>query len=100
MRGPVDLGAGSGDKHGGHRDRRGAPGSRLVCENMSGRDGADVAVQDRLNNAVENWCRNGFDVEMIDLWCFDDRHDVADYLNGRPFTGPDQETADFGSLPT
>jgi hypothetical protein len=37
---------------------------------------------------------------MIDLWCFDDRHDVADYLNGRPFTGPDQETADFGSLPT
>lgn len=93
-----------------------APGSWLVCENMSGRDGAGVAVQDRLNNAVENWRKHGFDVEMTDLWYFDDRHDVADYLSnrrwiaaettmanlfaahGQPLAGPEGETQDFGSF--
>jgi methyltransferase (TIGR00027 family) len=63
-----------------------APGSWLVCENMSGRDGAAVAVQDRLHDAVESWRKHGFDVEMTDLWYFDDRHDVADYLSNRGWT--------------
>jgi methyltransferase (TIGR00027 family) len=89
-----------------------APGSWLVCENMSGRDGADVAVQDGLNSAVENWRKHGFDVEMTDLWYFDDRHDVADRgwiaaettmanlfaAHGRRFAGPEEESADFGSF--
>ena len=93
-----------------------APGSWLVCENMSGRDGAAVAVQDRLHDAVENWRKHGVDVEMTDLWYFDDRHDVADYLSNRDWTttetnmanlfaahgqslvGSDEETADFGSF--
>jgi O-methyltransferase involved in polyketide biosynthesis len=63
-----------------------APDSWLVCENMSGRDGAAVAVEDRLHNAVENWRKHGFDVEMTDLWYSDDRHDVADYLSDRGWT--------------
>ena len=93
-----------------------APGSWLVCENMSGRDGAAVAVQDRLHDAVKSWHKHGFDVEMTDLWYFDDRHDVADYLSNRGWTttettmanlfaahgqalaGPGLETADFGSF--
>jgi O-methyltransferase involved in polyketide biosynthesis len=93
-----------------------APGSWLVCENMSGRDGAAVAIQDRLHDAVENWRKHGFDLEMTDLWYFDDRHDVADYLSNRGWTttettmanlfaahgqalaGPEVETADFGSF--
>ena len=94
-----------------------APGSWLVCENMSGRDGAAVAVQDRLHDAVENWRAHGFDVEMTDLWYFDDdRHDVADYLgdrgwttteatmadlfaaHGQPLAGSEEEAADFGGL--
>ena len=92
-----------------------APGSWLVCENMSGRDDA-TAVQDRLHNAVENWRKHGFDVEMTDLWYFDDRQDVADYLNNRGWTttettmanlfaahgqqlaGSEEELADFGSF--
>jgi methyltransferase (TIGR00027 family) len=93
-----------------------APGSWLVCENMAGRDGASVAVQDRLHDAVDSWRKHGFDVEMTDLWYFDDRHDVADYLSnrgwtvdettmaslfashGRELAGPDEATADFGSF--
>lgn len=92
-----------------------APGSWLVCKNMSGRDDA-AAVQDRLHNAVENWRKHGFDVEMTDLWYFDDRQDVADYLNNRGWTttettmanlfaahgqqlaGSEEELADFGSF--
>jgi methyltransferase (TIGR00027 family) len=63
-----------------------APGSRLVCENMAGRDGAAVAVQDRLHDAVDSWRKHGFDLEMTDLWYFDDRHDVAGYLSNRGWT--------------
>jgi methyltransferase (TIGR00027 family) len=94
-----------------------APGSWLVCENMSGPDGAAVAVKDRLHDAVENWRAHGFDIEMTDLWYFDDdRHDVAEYLgergwtiteitmadlfaaHGQPLAASEEEVADFGSF--
>jgi O-methyltransferase involved in polyketide biosynthesis len=41
-----------------------------------------TAMQDRMHEVVDNWRRHGFDVEMTDLWCAGDRHDVAQYLNG------------------
>ena len=93
-----------------------APGSRLITENMSGRDGAATAMQDRMRETVDRWRAHGFDVEMTDLWYLGDRHDVADYLNARGWTtdqttmadlfaqygqtlaGSADETADFGSF--
>jgi methyltransferase (TIGR00027 family) len=93
-----------------------APGSRLITENMSGRDGAATAMQDRMHETVDRWRAHGFDVEMTDLWYLGDRHDVADYLDGRgwktdqttmadlfaeygqPVAGSADETADFGSF--
>ena len=93
-----------------------APGSRLIAENMSGRDGAATAMQDRMHETVDRWRAHGFDVEMTDLWYLGDRHDVADYLNargwktdqftmaelfaeyGQTLAGSADETADFGSF--
>lgn len=93
-----------------------APGSRLVAENMSGRDGAATAMQDRMHEAVGRWRAHGFDIEMTDLWYFGDRHDVAEYLHargwstdqftmaelyaeyGQTLAGSADETADFGSF--
>ena len=93
-----------------------APGSRLIAENMSGRDGAATAMQDRMHETVDRWRAHGFDIEMNDLWYFGDRHDVADYLNargwktdqltmaelfaeyGQTLVGSADETADFGSF--
>ena len=93
-----------------------APGSRLIAENMSGRDGAATAMQDRMHETVDRWRAHGFDIEMTDLWYFGDRHDVADYLNprgwktdqltmaelfaeyGQTLAGSADDTADFGSL--
>jgi methyltransferase (TIGR00027 family) len=93
-----------------------APGSRLIAENMSGRDGAATAMQDRMSETVDRWRAHGFDIEMTDLWYPGDRHDVADYLNARGWTtdqttmadlfaeygqtlaGSADETADFGSF--
>jgi methyltransferase (TIGR00027 family) len=93
-----------------------APGSRLIAENMSGRDGAATAMQDRMSETVDRWRAHGFDIEMTDLWYLGDRHDVADYLDARGWTtgqttmadlfakygqtlaGSADETADFGSF--
>jgi O-methyltransferase involved in polyketide biosynthesis len=93
-----------------------APGSRLIAENMSGREGAATAMQDRVHETVDQWRAHGFDVEMTDLWYLGDRHDVADYLNargwkidqftmaelfaeyGQTLAGSADETADFGSF--
>ncbi len=93
-----------------------APGSRLIAENMSGRDGAATAMQDRMSETVDRWRAHDFDIEMTDLWYLGDRHDVADYLNARGWTtdqttmadlfaeygqtlaGSADETADFGSF--
>ena len=93
-----------------------APGSRLIAENMSGREGAATAMQDRMHETVDRWRAHGFDVEMTDLWYLGDRHDVADYLNargwktdqftmaelfaeyGQTLAGSADETADFGSF--
>jgi methyltransferase (TIGR00027 family) len=93
-----------------------APGSRLIAENMSGREGAATAMQDRLHEAVDRWRAHGFDVEMAELWYLADRHDVADYLTargwktdqftmaelfaeyGQTLAGSADETADFGSF--
>ena len=94
-----------------------APGSWLVCESMPGLDGAAAAVLDGFRDAVENWRKHGLDVEMTDLWYFDDdRHDVAGYLSRRGWVptetttaklfaahrqqlaGPDQENQDFGAV--
>jgi len=93
-----------------------APGSRLIAENMSGRDGAATAMQDRMSETVDRWRAHGFDIEMTDLWYLGDRHDVADYLDARGWTtdqttmadlfakygqtlaGSADETADFASF--
>jgi methyltransferase (TIGR00027 family) len=93
-----------------------APGSRFIAENMSGREGAATALQDRMRETVDRWRAHGFDLEMTDLWYLGDRNDVAAYLKargwktdqttlaelfaeyGQPFTGTDEETADFGSF--
>ena len=93
-----------------------APGSLLIAENMSGRDGAASALQDGMHEAVGRWRAYGFDIEMTDLWYFGDRHDVAEYLHargwaidqftmaelyaeyGQTLTGSAAETADFGSF--
>ena len=93
-----------------------APGSRLITENMSGRDGAATAMQDRMHETVDRWRAHGFDVELTDLWYLGDCHDVADYLNARGWAteqttmadlfaqygqtsaGSADETADFGSF--
>jgi len=93
-----------------------APGSWLVCENMAARDADMVAVQDRLHTAFDNWRKHGLNVEMTDLWYFDDRNDVADYLSnrgwtttetsmaklfaahGQELTGSGPEITDFGEL--
>ena len=90
--------------------------SRLIAENMSGREGAATAIQDRMHETVDRWRAHGFDVEMTDLWYLGDRHDVADYLNargwktdqftmaelfaeyGQTLAGSADETADFGSF--
>ena len=64
-----------------------APGSRLIAEDMSGRDGAATATQDRMSETVDRWRAHGFDIEMTDLWYLGDRHDVADIsmpADGRP----------------
>ena len=92
------------------------PGSRRIAENMSGREGAATAIQDRMHETVDRWRAHGFDVEMTDLWYLGDRHDVADYLNargwktdqftmaelfaeyGQTWAGSADETADFGSF--
>ena len=55
-----------------------ASGSLLVAENMGSGDEVATAMHD----AIGNWRRHGFDVEMTDLWYAGDRHDVAQYLNG------------------
>ena len=60
-----------------------APGSRLIAENMSAREGAATAMRDRMHEIVDRWRAHGFDLEMTDLWYLGDRHDVADYLNAR-----------------
>jgi methyltransferase (TIGR00027 family) len=93
-----------------------APGSRLIAENMSGREGAATAMRDRMHETVDRWRAHGFDLEMTDLWYLGDRHDVADYLNargwktdqftmaelfaeyGQTLVGSADETADFGSF--
>ena len=60
-----------------------APGSRFAAENMGGGGDAGQMMQDRMHQAIDRWRDHGFDVDMTDLWYPGDRHDVAEYLNGR-----------------
>ena len=72
-----------------------APGSRLIAENMSGREGATTVMQDRMHEIVDQWRAHGFDIEMTDLWYLGDRHDVADYLDTRGWTIDQTTMADL-----
>jgi methyltransferase (TIGR00027 family) len=63
-----------------------APGSRLAAENMNGGGEGAQIMQDRMQEAVDNWREHGFDVDMTDLWYFGERHDIAEYLTTRGWT--------------
>ena len=70
-----------------------APGSRLIAEDMLGRDGAATGC--RIEETVDRWRAHGFDIEMTDLWYLGDRHDVADYLDARGWTTDQTTMADL-----
>ena len=59
-----------------------ASGSRVIAASIPGHDGA-AAYQERIREALENWRKHGFDVEMTDLFYVGDRHNLADYLGDR-----------------
>jgi len=59
-----------------------ASGSRVIAASIPGHDGA-AAYQEHIREALENWRKHGFDVEMTDLFYVGDRHNLADYLGDR-----------------